>query len=159
MTPSSASTWPASAQKVATMQRSPSWTSWATWAEAMIRQRLASRVTPPPPTVPVWIEANSRTRLPSPISRRVSSPRYLRSCGGEPTTAWAKMRLPVPIVVWPSTTAWAPTTLPGPMRTLGPITAKGPISQLGSISAPGATTAVGWMATISLPSSDRPAWP
>ena len=89
----------------------------------MMRHWLAKRVTPPPPTVPVWTEANSRTMFPSPISSRVSSPRYLRSCGGAPTTAWAKIRLPVPSVVLPSTTACAPTVLPGPMRTLGPMMA------------------------------------
>ena len=110
MTPSSASTWPASAQKVATMQRSPSWQSWATWAEAMMRHWLASRVTPPPPHRAGVDRGELADQVfPSPISRRGvlaavlevlrrrRPPRRGRRCGC-PRRAWC----------CPSTTAWAP---------------------------------------------------
>ena len=55
------------------------------------------RVTPPPPAVPRWTVVPSRNTLRSPISTRVSSPRYLRSCGTRPIELNGKKRLRSPI--------------------------------------------------------------
>src|SRR5512138_822865 len=112
----------------------------------MKRQPLPMTVTPPPPSVPRLIVTHSRKVFRSPISRRVGSPRYLRSCGISPRTAWGNTRFAAPRVVRPVTMAWAARTFFGPSLTCGPTTAKGPISQDGSTWAPGSTTAVGWMA-------------
>ena len=77
----------------------------------------------PPPAVPGLMDTNSRTMFPSPISRVLGSPRYLRSCGGAPTLANWKMRQPAPIVVRPVTTACGPIHESRPTRTCGPTTA------------------------------------
>src|SRR6266566_937001 len=98
-----------------------------------------------PPAVPGLMDANSRTMFPSPISRVLGSPRYLRSCGGAPTLANWKMRQPAPIVVRPVTTACGPIHESRPTRTCGPTTAYASTTTPVSSSAPGATTAVGWM--------------
>jgi hypothetical protein len=45
------------------------------------------------------------------------------SCGIAPIDANWKMRLPRPMVVWPSTTVCAPMLVPSPMRTCAPIVA------------------------------------
>src|SRR6188768_2394684 len=62
----------------------------------MNRLSLPMTVTPPPVTVPRFIVVNSRNTLRSPISRRVGSPLYLRSCGASPIEANWKILLPEP---------------------------------------------------------------
>ena len=90
---------------MARMQPSPSWTSCATWLFAISRHPFATRVTPPPPAVPMCTVANSRIRFPFPITRRVCSPAYLRSWGMAPMAANWKIALSCPMVVSPSITA------------------------------------------------------
>ena len=143
---SSSVTCPASATEFAMMAPSPTRQSWPTWLYAMKRQPLPMTVSPPPCTVPRLMVTHSRKVLRSPITRRVGSPRYLRSCGISPITAWEKTRFPAPSVVCPFTMAWAATEVPGPSTTSDPTTANGPTSQVGSTRAPDSTTAVGWMA-------------
>src|SRR5713226_1352963 len=53
----------------------------------MKRFRFPTRVTPPPPLVPICRVANSRIWLSSPITSWVSSPAYFKSCGTAPTEA------------------------------------------------------------------------
>src|SRR5512139_1455723 len=117
----------------------------------MKRQPLPMTVSPPPCTVPRLIVTHSRKVLRSPTTRRVGSPRYFRSCGISPMTAWEKTRFPSPSVVWPFTTACAASVVRGPSTTFGPTTAYGPISHDGSTCAPGSTMAVGWIAMFSPP--------
>ena len=50
-------------------------------------------VTPPPWAVPRFMVVNSRNTLRSPISSRVGSPLYLRSCGASPIEANWKILL------------------------------------------------------------------
>src|SRR5262245_53701120 len=126
------------------MTWSPTRQSCATCDDTMKRQRLPMRVVIPPASVPGLIDANSRTTLPSPISRVLGSPRYLRSCGAAPTLANWKMRLPAPIRVRPLITACGPTQESGPSRTCGPTTAYASTVTPGPSSAPRATEAVGW---------------
>src|SRR5574341_108391 len=112
----------------------------------MKRQPPPMRVTPPPPSVPRLTVAHSRNWCRSPITSAESSPRYFRSCGTSPRTAWEYARFASPRVVRPFTMAWGSNTLRGPIFTLAPTTAYGPISQEGSTWAPCSMTAVGWMA-------------
>src|SRR5262245_26499399 len=126
------------------MTWSPTRQSCATCDDTMKRQRLPMRVVIPPASVPGLIDANSRTTLPSPISRVLGSPRYLRSCGAAPTLANWKMRLPAPIRVRPLITACGPTQESGPSRTCGPTMAYASTVTPDPSSAPRATEAVGW---------------
>ena len=64
---------------------SPISQSCATWTTAISRQSAPTRVTPVPVTVPRWIVQCSRTWVRAPISQRVGSPLYFRSCGARPT--------------------------------------------------------------------------
>jgi hypothetical protein len=83
---------------------------------------LPIRVTPPPPAVPMLTVTYSRNVLPSPMTTSVSSPRYLRSWGVPPMTAYGWMTLFRPIVVRPVTVTWFWMTVPGPIVTEGPTT-------------------------------------
>src|SRR6056297_1335806 len=105
-----------------------------------------TRVTPPPPSVPVFMVTCSRMRLCAPITSRVASPRYLRSCGISPMHENGKTTVPSPISVAPLTTTWDLSVTPGASRTCGPTWQNGPIWQPAPISAPGSTTAAGWIA-------------
>src|SRR6056297_1735707 len=104
-----------------------------------------TRVTPPPPSVPVFMVTCSRMRLRAPISSRVASPRYLRSCGISPMQENGKITVPSPISVAPLTTTWDLSVTPGASRTCGPTWQNGPTWQPSPISAPGSTTAAGWI--------------
>src|SRR6056297_3213290 len=104
-----------------------------------------TRVTPPPPSVPVFMVTCSRMRLCAPITSRVASPRYLRSCGISPMHENGKTTVPSPISVAPLTTTWDLSVTPGASRTCGPTWQNGPIRQPSPISAPGSTTAAGWI--------------
>jgi hypothetical protein len=53
-------------------------------AQVISRQPEPSVVSPPPPTVPRLMVTDSRMVFSSPISTRVGSPLYFRSCGGMP---------------------------------------------------------------------------
>src|SRR5258706_5305204 len=88
------------------------------------------------------------------MTSRLSSPRYLRSCGAEPSVANWKIRLPWPIVVLPSITACDLMRVPLPIRTPGPMTLYGPTSTSRSSSARGSTRAVSWI-LVMLPASPR----
>src|ERR1700758_3459865 len=81
----------------------------------MKRFSSPTTVPPRPPAVPRWTVENSRKMFRFPIVRRVSSPRYLRSCGSKPTTANGKMRFSSPIVVGPCTFAGARAAFAGPL--------------------------------------------
>ncbi len=103
----------------------------ATCATAMIRQSAPTRVMPRPVTVPRWMVQCSRICVRAPISQRVGSPWYFRSCGSNPTVQNGNNTAPGPDRRgWPSTTtcetrrapssitAWAPTLAHhGPIRT------------------------------------------
>ena len=152
--PSSIVTWPARVAAFAMMTRLPTTQSWAMWQYAITRVLFPTRVTPPPPDVPRFTVANSRTMFPSPISTHDSSPRNFRSCGIAPTEANEWMRFPFPIRTWDSMTACDPTVVPSPIVTFGPITANGPTVTSFPSSAPGSMMAVGW---IMSPPPPRPA--
>ena len=64
----------------------------------MNRLRSPIVVCPPPPAVPRWMVTNSRKTLRWPMTSRVCSPRYFRSCGGRPIEANGKISVPSPIV-------------------------------------------------------------
>ena len=64
---------------------SPNMQSCATWTTAISRQSAPTRVTPEPVTVPRWMVQCSRIWVRGPISQRVGSPLYFRSCGASPT--------------------------------------------------------------------------
>ena len=64
--------------------------------------------------------------LPAPISSRVGSPLYFRSCGARPIDAYGNTSVPSPIEVCPSITDDAPILQFWPMRTCGPTTANAP---------------------------------
>src|SRR5581483_801681 len=83
---------------------------------------------------------------------------HLRSWGGYPITAPAKMRHRGPISRGPSRTAWGPISVSAPMRTASPITANGPTRTPGSRSAPGCTTAVGWISRGCSPTGRGPSF-
>ena len=86
----------------------------------MIQLSSPMRVTPASWTVPMWIVQNSRIVLPSPITSSVGSPAYFLSCGTPPMALNCAIRLPLPIVVRPSSTQCGPTMLPLPIRTAPP---------------------------------------
>ena len=100
-------------------------------------------VSPPPPCVPRWIVTNSRKMFFLPMTTRVFSPRYLRSCGIRPIEANGKICVSSPISVQPSMSAEAPIRQCLPMRTCGPIVANGPTMVPSPISAFGWTMARG----------------
>ncbi len=60
---------------LATVIRSASWQSWATWLPAMRKLSLPTRVTPSSLVVARLIVTDSRITFRSPISTRVGSPR------------------------------------------------------------------------------------
>src|SRR5665213_3400319 len=125
------------------MQPLPTNESWPICTYAMIRQSEPIFVTPPPPAVPREIVTNSRIELPSPIATPVASPAYFKSCGAIPTQANEKIRLPLPIVVWPSRTTCETSSQFSPKTTCAPIVQYGPTVQLAGTTAPSATIAVG----------------
>ncbi len=137
------STCPPRVAALATITRSPTWQSWATWQYAMRSTPFPTRVTPPPATVPRFTVTYSRMVHPSPISTRVSSPRYFTSCGGAPIDAKEYTRVPFPIRAWHSMTACAPILHPSPSVTWGPTTAYAPTSTPFPSVAPGSMIAVG----------------
>ena len=123
----------------------PSVQSWATWTTAISRQSEPIRVTPFPVMVPRWIVQCSRIWVRAPISHRVGSPWYFRSCGGKPDRAERIQDRTGPIWACPSTTMCETSFAPSSMMTSGPTVQNGPIRTPRPISAPRATTAVGRM--------------
>src|SRR5215475_2534832 len=124
---------------------SPITQSWATWLEAMMRQRAPMMV-----SCPSWVArctvTYSRIDVSSPMATPTGSPAVnFRSWGSPPTMAPWPMRQRAPRVTRPSSTTWAPISAPGPMRASGPMTLYGPIRTPASSSARGSTMAEGWM--------------
>src|SRR6187402_274260 len=118
----------------------------------MNRLSLPIVVTPPPFTVPRFIVVNSRNTFRSPISSRVGSPLYLRSCGASPMDANWKILLSSPMVVGPLMTACGPIQVPLPICTPSSMTVYGPTVTPSASSAFGETMA---LESIAMGSSSR----
>ena len=116
ITSSSSTQCPATEAWFTRITRSPICTSCATWQPAMKSPSSPTRVTPPPPSVPVFMVTCSRIRLRLPITSRVFSPRNFRSWGMPPMTAKGWIRVSSPISVSPSITTWLCSTTPAPSR-------------------------------------------
>ena len=99
-------------------------------------------VTPPPGAVPLLTVEYSRNTLSLPMTKRVGSPAYFKSCGGEPMTAPEKNLQPSPISVCPSNTTCAPTSQLSPSVTCSPMIANGPIVTFSPMLAHSCTMAV-----------------
>ena len=124
---------------------SPSTQSCATCTTAISRQSAPTTVTPLPVTVPRWMLQCSRTWVRGPISQRVGSPRYFRSCGGSPTVQNGCSTASAPIRVWPATTTWLTRLAPASMTASAPTWHQGPMLTPAAMLAPGSTMAVGWI--------------
>src|SRR5271167_2968893 len=122
----------------------------------MMRQWLPTRVTPPPPTVPREMVTHSRITVSSPISARVGSFLYLRSCGATPTLAKGNILPRAPTVRCPSRMTCETSSQSSPSTTLGPIVEYGPTLHDSGTTALDATIAVGWMLTPGLPPPTPP---
>src|SRR5271169_368260 len=109
---------------------------------------LPTRVRPPPPGVPRLMVTYSRITLWSPISSRVGSPLYFRSCGSIPIAAKGKIRLWSPMRVGPPITTCETSSQSSPISTPAPTVQYGPMRQDAGILAAGSTIAVGWIMAL-----------